>query len=375
MTTPTPAKPHPLDTIIDDLATFLSQEILEDEEISLESSTPLLQLAIIDSLTMVSLLSFIEAQFGVIVPNEAVTPENLESLTNIAQLISQLQDRQETAVALATEPHPWDETLRVLEAAGIQRRATTLQQDGATQQIHTLSVSGEQPTWILLPGLGNPSTTWAPLLRALIDEQAAIAVDLAGFGLSITDQMQPTYQDHLNYTLALLQTLTPPPYVLVGSSAGAMLATEIARRYPDWVKALVIIGFGLIEDVPAWWQRLMHLADHPEQFLQAAYHRSPKLTPTLQALIDYVLSRPAYRSFLQDGGFEAMTTTFARLTVPTLFVAGQEDQIIPPATVTAAASRVPGATVEWLARCGHFPPAEQPEELLYLIQKFLQTLD
>ena len=238
-----------------------------------------------------------------------------------------------------------------------------------------MSVSGEQPTWILLPGLGNPSTTWAPLLRSLIDEQAAIAVDLAGFGLSITDQMQPTYQNHLNYTLALLQTLTPPPYVLVGSSAGAMLATEIARRYPDWVKALVITGLGLIEDVPAWWQRLMHLADHPEQFLQAAYHRLPKLTPTLQALIDDVLNRPAYRSFLQNGGFEAMTTTFERLTVPTLFVAGQEDQIIPPAAVTAAARRIPGATVEWLARCGHFPPAEQPEELLYLIQKFLQTLD
>ncbi|MDJ0591387.1 MAG: alpha/beta fold hydrolase [Pleurocapsa sp. MO_226.B13] len=374
MTTPTPAKPHPLDTIIDDLATFLSQEILEDEEISLESSTPLLQLGIIDSLTMVSLLSFIETKFGVMVPNEAVTPENLESLTNIAQLISQLQDRQETAVAIATKSHPLDETLRVLEAGGIQRRTTILQQDGATQQMHTLSVSGEQPTWVFLPG-GSPSTTWAPLLRSLMDEQAAIAIDLAGFGLSITDQMQPTYQNHLNYTLALLQTLTPPPYVLVGSSAGAMLATEIARRHPDWVKALVIIGFGLIEDVPAWWQRLMHLVDHPEQFLQAAYHRPPKLTPTLQTLINDVISRPAYRSFLQDGGFEAMTTTFERLTVPTLFVAGQEDQIIPPAAVTAAASRIPGATIEWLARCGHFPPTEQPEELLYLIQTFLQTLD
>ena len=66
-----------------------------------------------------------------------------------------------------------------------------------------------------------------------------------------------------------------------------------------------------------------------------------------------------------------MLTAFDGLTVPTLFVAGERDQIIPAAAVEAAVRRVPDARLEWLARCGHFPPIEQSEELLYTIRSFL----
>ncbi|PON11291.1 hypothetical protein C2W62_45620 [Candidatus Entotheonella serta] len=100
-----------------------------------------------------------------------------------------------------------------------------------------------------LPGLGNPSTSWGAILRSLAEEQAAMAVDFAGFGLSTCPQTCPTYTDHLRSLVALLDTVATPPYVLIGSSASALLATEVARQYPDWVSALVVTGFGLISDV------------------------------------------------------------------------------------------------------------------------------
>jgi len=175
--------------------------------------------------------------------------------------------------------------------------------------------------------------------------------------------------------MALLDSVGKPPYVLVGSSAGSMVATEIARQRPEWVHALVITGFGLIADVDAWWQRLQALSQSPEAFMDAAYYRPPQLTDTLQRLIDATLSSPAYQSFLEGDGFTAMATTFDDLTVPTLFVNGQSDTIIPAEAVTAAAAHVPNAQLEWLARCGHFPPVEQPEELIYTIRNFLKGIE
>ncbi|MBH8554091.1 alpha/beta hydrolase [Nostocaceae cyanobacterium CENA357] len=96
------------------------------------------------------------------------------------------------------------------------------------------------------------------------------------------------------------------------------------------------------------------------------------MTKSLQKLVDGVLSRPAYQSFLDQGGFEFMQSCFEDLKVPTLIVAGEEDKIIPQADVIKLSEKLPDAQLDWLARCGHFPPSEQPEELLFLIQNFLK---
>jgi pimeloyl-ACP methyl ester carboxylesterase len=57
-----------------------------------------------------------------------------------------------------------------------------------------------------------------------------------------------------------------------------------------------------------------------------------------------------------------------------MFVCGEEDRIVPRSAVAAALAAVPDARVEWLARCGHFPQAERPQELLALVQVFLASL-
>jgi len=356
--------------LIDQLIAFVNTELAASIEGAnlIDAETPILELGILDSLAMVSLLAFIQARFGVHVPDEAVIPENFENLGCLASLIASHQIEQGTAHKATQTGGPLYETLRILERAGIERQWTTLK---TGEEMHVLRIGGRGPTWVLLPGLGNPSSSWGAILRSLAQEQGAIAVDFVGFGLSHGPQTAPTYGDHCRAISALLEKISAPPWILVGSSAGAMVAAELARQRPEWVRALVITGFGLIEDVDGWWQRLAALARAPEEFLAAAYYRPPKLTDTLRQLMNDVMTRPAYHSFLAGGGRAAMLTAFDGLTVPTLFVAGERDQIIPAAAVEAAARRVPGARLEWLARCGHFPPVEQSEELLYVIRSFL----
>ena len=50
-----------------------------------------------------------------------------------------------------------------------------------------------------------------------------------------------------------------------------------------------------------------------------------------------------------------------RSRMPTLFIVGTEDEIFPPASIAAAAARVPGVRVEPIDGAGHSPYFEQPD--------------
>lgn len=366
-------------TIINDtkvqteLIAFINAEILESEDSGLDIDTPLLAIGILDSLAMVSLIAKIEDAFGVRVPDDAVTPDNFQSVAAIARMVDLIQQKNTESSTVESPKDPYikslTDSLKMLESTGITRHKLQLPQQHG--ELHYLQVTGKTDfSYVFLPGVGNPSSSWGNILQILNGEQTAIAIDLLGFGLSSIDSDSPNYADNIQAVLTLLDREIPQPWVLVGSSAGAIIGAEISRLKPESVKALVVTGFGFIQNPTTWWEYLMDLSESPKKFMEAAYYRSPKLTKSLRLLIDGVLCRPAYQSFLNEGGFEFMQSCFEDIKVPTLIVAGEEDQIIPKADVIKLSEKIPNVKLEWLARCGHFPPSEQAEELLFLMQHF-----
>lgn len=174
--------------------------------------------------------------------------------------------------------------------------------------------------------------------------------------------------------LAGIERLTRGPIVLFGHSAGAMLAATVARKLPGRVHAMVIASFGAIADPVGWWSSLLESSQDPDCFLKRAYYTPPALGPTLRRLLQEALGNPAYHSFLDAAALASMPTLFDGLRVPTLFVCGEEDRVIPRAAVEKAVASIPGSRIEWLARCGHFPQAERPQELVTLAHVFLASL-
>ena len=229
-----PQQPHVADShaaIMGQLIDFINHNLLVEDDIdAVDADTPMLELGVLDSLAMVSLLTFVESDLGVRLPDDAVVPEHFETPRALAGLIAAHQEAQPAPGAKREGHHILADTVAILEAAGIERNTVAL---ASGERMHILQVDGATPTWVMLPGLGNPSSSWGMMLRSLADEQAAVAVDLAGFGLSTCPQERPTYADHLRALMTLLETAVTPPYVLVGSSAGALLAAEIARQYPE----------------------------------------------------------------------------------------------------------------------------------------------
>lgn len=104
------------------------------------------------------------------------------------------------------------------------------------------SPKNPRATIVLIHGLGNSAESWRGVTALLPEDVRVIAVDMLGFGQS----PKPTWVKYsisvqaraVAHTLLGLR-LTQRP-IVVGHSMGALVAVELARRYPLVLKQLVL---------------------------------------------------------------------------------------------------------------------------------------
>ncbi len=112
-----------------------------------------------------------------------------------------------------------------------------------------------EPT-VFLHGLGGTSRYWTCKLKRRPLAGRVLFVDLLGFGDSPQPWCRYTVERHVEALHATLNRLGP--VTLVGHSLGAALALLFAARYPDKVKALVLISlpcFGSQKHAFDWLRR------------------------------------------------------------------------------------------------------------------------
>lgn len=69
------------------LTEFVRTELLHGEGGGLDAKTPLLELGVIESLNITSLLAYVERRFAVRIPDEALLPENFLDLQAITRMV------------------------------------------------------------------------------------------------------------------------------------------------------------------------------------------------------------------------------------------------------------------------------------------------
>lgn len=110
---------------------------------------------------------------------------------------------------------------------------------------------GEGPPILLVPPSGATASTWGDLVDDLADTGRVIAYDRRGYGRSAGATVRATAV-HTCDAAAVLETLAAAPAVVVGTSAGATIALDLAVRRPDLVRAVV--------SHEAAWRALLHPA-------------------------------------------------------------------------------------------------------------------
>jgi acyl carrier protein len=73
------------------LKSLVVDQLVEGTGEGITDSTPLLELGLINSLSIMMVVGFIQEKFGVTVPSEHLTPENLKSIQSISEMVLRLR--------------------------------------------------------------------------------------------------------------------------------------------------------------------------------------------------------------------------------------------------------------------------------------------
>jgi len=76
------------------VSAFITSQLMHDSSLQLEPDRRLLEEGIVDSLGLQQLVSFLETEFGVVVDDEHLLPENFETLDAITALVTDLASRK-----------------------------------------------------------------------------------------------------------------------------------------------------------------------------------------------------------------------------------------------------------------------------------------
>lgn len=170
--------------------------------------------------------------------------------------------------------------------------------------------------------------------------------------------------------------------VVVGLSAGGMVAQGLAVKRLDLVRGLVLSSTAPRIGTPAIWADRIALVQHGglaaladgamERMLGRTWRDAPAM-PALRAML--LATDPegwmGVAAAVAGSDFYATTAT---LTLPTLAIAGGLDAATPPDMVREMADLIRGSEFHLMRNAGHLPPADQPKGFASALTAFLTRI-
>jgi len=243
---------------------------------------------------------------------------------------------------------------------------------------------------LLVHGLGGSWRSWSTILDSLATERQVIAIDLPGFGDTAPLPGPVSIATLTDSVAAFIDEQGLAGVDTVGSSMGARMVLELARRG---------VGGNVVAlDPGGFWN------DRELKVFSATLRASLPLVRALRPVLPALAGNPISRTLLLAQfsarpwalsrevvlpdliGLASAPSTRAALdaltkgpkqqgapagTVPGKVVIGwgRRDLVTVPRQAARAAALFPDATLHWFERSGHFPHWDMPAECVELILK------
>ncbi len=248
---------------------------------------------------------------------------------------------------------------------------------------HTRLVGPDEgPALVFSNSLGSDFRIWDEVVARLAGRYRILLYDKRGHGLSDTPPGPYSIDDHTDDLEALLDHFGIASAAIVGLSVGGMIAQRLAVRAPKRVWSLVLCDTAAKIGTPEGWASRIGsverggIASVADSILQLWFTE------------DFRRNRPAdlvgWRNMLVRtpvDGYVATCATVrdadlradaAKIDVPVLCVAGDQDGSTPPDLVRGTSDLIPGSRFVLIENAGHIPCVEQPEALANLIREHLE---
>jgi pimeloyl-ACP methyl ester carboxylesterase len=237
---------------------------------------------------------------------------------------------------------------------------------------------------LLVPPSGATASTWGPVVGELARVGRVITYDRRGYARSGGPPVRSVAR-HTADAAAVLEVLRASPAVVVGTSAGATIAVDLAVRRPDLVQAVIaheaawrasrhrpnrsqVVAVAKI----GWFTLRGRHADAAETLLRAAYaHRDGSSSwdafPEQWRSVARDNARSALQDFRNSVGDYPTAAELAAVTVPVVCSHGTLSPANIAGLTQSLATVIPTARVHRVEGAGHAAAFDAPEAFVQLV--------
>lgn len=245
-------------------------------------------------------------------------------------------------------------------------------------------VIGSGPDVVLLHPFPSCHEFWLPVAGRLSSKYRVILPDLRAHGRSGVPARPALVADYAEDVDAICRELKIGKAVFIGISMGGYILFEFWRRFPERIKALVLACTKPAADTPE--ARATRLQSAEDALNRGAHPFIDSMIPkllgdtTLRNRKDLEAAARHTMRFISPQGIAMVqrgmaerpdsVPTLPTISLPTLFIAGDEDKLSPVPELQRMRDAVKGSELAVIPRAGHFAAFESPDDAFRLIRTF-----
>ena len=248
-------------------------------------------------------------------------------------------------------------------------------------EIHYLEKKSRAPssamTVVLIHGSGGNAGMWRKVMEGLADGYDSLAVDLPGHGKSQGEGMKsiPEYREFMKDFFGVLGTGN---IVLGGHSLGGGIVQDFVLKYPEKLRAILLIGTGArLRVLPEALERLRQMAEGKiePRFDPWAFASGATAEVLCEGEREWAKTSPCvrYQDMAACDQFDIIREV-EKICIPALMVCGREDRLTPVKYSEYLKGKILGSKMEIVEGAGHAVMLEAPEVLSRVILTFLHSL-
>ncbi|MCP3733204.1 alpha/beta fold hydrolase [Sphingomonas sp. MG17] len=240
---------------------------------------------------------------------------------------------------------------------------------------------------LLIHGLGGTWQSWGTILDPLSAERTVIAIDLPGHGATPAEQDSGTFDGLVGSVERYMADKGLDGIDVVGSSMGARIVLELARRgrvgnvvafdpggfWRDWERSFFKTTIGLsgrlVRAIRPLLPKLSKNAASRTALLAQLSARPWALDPNIVATeLASLSTTQTFDALVRDLSSGPEQTGPAADPSRRMVIGwGRHDRLCLPRQAARAKDAFPSATVHWFEDSGHFPMWDQPEDTVAVI--------
>jgi len=244
--------------------------------------------------------------------------------------------------------------------------------------------SDDAPVIIFIHGFPLNKTMWDKQVDALKEDYRVISYDIRGHGDSEHANEDFSIELFVNDLLHLMDVLKIEKASLCGLSMGGYIALNAIENHPVRFDALVLSDTHCIADPPEVKQKRLDTIESIREFGVEKYvddsivhlfapesfatHKK-EISDVKEMMLD-TSEQSLCKTLLALSLRKATCNKLSEITVPVLFLVGEDDKITPPEASELMHEKVKNSTLHILSNAGHLSNLENPGEFNEQLKTF-----